>query len=755
MATSRGASSSKGRATYSTFNPNWGPEMYKTENLESFIRTAGVDAYDRYKDVLDNLKLQIFARAGATTPGARQELARTGEYRKELQRFRYDTVMRLYNEGAIGSLDDISQSVAAASSISGAREISIADIHAKLNEYNFTRQNPSEASLDAILNWVRAQVATGFKANALEELARQTNVRGFSVITGADGRPAKADEKKQILYNMIVAQLSGTGTGMEGGVSGAATAAGVTPAARSGLQAELARRNISSAGSLTSLNVPELRALAKQFNIPSSGKKAVLINALANALGFEGLPAQENIKQRVDRLITLARQNPAAAEEEARAMGADVLSMASGDALRQLGSLLQARARFPGIRGALTQTQIIEALTGTRPAAARSRERREAIRTSRDACVASDPAEVVAVARAQGINVVGMSQAEICNALFGRYLANMSNLIFGRAQTGELERIAGMAGEQQMAALRTLSGQIGVSDVRSLDDLLNRWLEAHYVARALQLRPEAEADVRAFLRSGTIPDDLIAQADLAVIFADLDRALAGRMAAADRERALRTLYQNFVQRFQMGQGMAAIRQNAGRLGGVAMATTSRAETGASNGSRSPRSPRANPLAGMGAAAAAAPRPAGNGGFNVAASNPGDLRGFATTVYSLDEDAGGNGGSRGRGDLVVSQGVMNAVNRMQNRYEAADQLADIQDAFIPDAANGSEGTRMRGSATSSSRGANQLGNNRGGRGASGAQSLTASGAPFGSSVASEITRSARDSFGPGNGAGLII
>jgi hypothetical protein len=96
--TSRGATSSQGRQTYTSFSPNWGPEYYKTENLESFILTAGAQAYNAYKDGLEELKRQIYERAGvANNPAGRQELGRTGEYRRQLQQYRYDTVLNLYN----------------------------------------------------------------------------------------------------------------------------------------------------------------------------------------------------------------------------------------------------------------------------------------------------------------------------------------------------------------------------------------------------------------------------------------------------------------------------------------------------------------------------------------------------------------------------------------------------------------------------------------------------------------------------------
>lgn len=130
-------SRSVGRSTYNTFSPDLGPESYTADNLERFILAYGSNAYDQYQDLLSNLKRQLMdtyvtsqgenpyryeiINTSALTGNAlsefndwkrrinqlQMEVARTGDYRRQLQQLRWDTVNQLYNQYG---LVDLSQS---------------------------------------------------------------------------------------------------------------------------------------------------------------------------------------------------------------------------------------------------------------------------------------------------------------------------------------------------------------------------------------------------------------------------------------------------------------------------------------------------------------------------------------------------------------------------------------------------------------------------------------------------------------------
>jgi hypothetical protein len=151
-------------------------------------------------------------------------------------------------------------------------------------------------------------VPAGFKTNALEELARQLGVRGFSTIANASGGSLTGPAKREALYRMIVSQITGTGSGREAGPAAQGGAAAAAGPAAGGIREELARRQISSAGALTSLRVDQLRVLAKSFGLASSGKKGELINRIAAQAGFDALPTQEDVQRQLDQIIQMATQ---------------------------------------------------------------------------------------------------------------------------------------------------------------------------------------------------------------------------------------------------------------------------------------------------------------------------------------------------------------------------------------------------------------------------------------------------------------
>lgn len=557
--TTTSRSTSRGKNEYNVFNPNLKPEMYKRENLERFVLTAGVEELNKYKAALDaekdRLQTAYLKQAGVNmndkmaVAAAHQFVGKTGPYKRALQQLRYDIVKRLFMEGRIGPVNEISQTQAAGAGL--VKEITKADITNKLRELG----------TEGFILWIQQQEPVGFKANALEEAARQLGVKGYSTIKGV------GIQRKNSLFNLIMNQTGGVSIGSTSGIAGVRTTT-IQPV--SGLTAELAQRPrpITSAGGLTALKSDELKALAKKYDIPASGKKSDYVNAIAAAAAFGVMRSSGEVETDVDSLIELAKTNPEEAYQRAKMLNPDELGQVPLTKMRQFASALGLRGRglFPPGTSAPSRDLIIRVLTGERTARSRSRENRENIITNPSDCMSSDLGTVRSIAQSLNIPTLGLNQQQLCEKIFGYHLSRVSELILNRG--ADIREIANITSpEAQQKALQGLARQLKLQNVKSLDDLLRRWLEAHYTARAISMYPQRQQDVTNYLATGTLPQDEGALRDLGVVFSDIRRDIYN-MNPQQRREALNALYNQFVSRLQGGgrQALGTFEANLGRYG---------------------------------------------------------------------------------------------------------------------------------------------------------------------------------------------
>lgn len=796
--TDRGESS-RGKNNYTSFNPRLGPEFYKAENLEKFILTAGTEEINRFRDALAQEKKRLmdaFVSNAGVNPNQydntnvtllqgqqlqdynswkrqiaalHQEVARTGEYRRVLQALRYNWVMNLHNAGRLRDLTEVSQAEAA--NVGLAREITKADVINKL----------TTMGRDAFLLWLDEQTPEGFKANALEEAARQLQVRGFSTISGT------GNTRKTNLYNLIMNQTGGRAR--QGLRTGGDQGAQPNVQTNNNLTQELQRRGIRSTGQLTAMRSDDLKELAKQFNVPQTGKKAEIINNIAATAGMTTMRGRGDIEADVDALIRLAATDPLQAREQGRNLDPNELTQVPLPKMRQLSTALQLRREFPtrngGARsGAPSRDLIIATLTGARTERSRSRENREQIIADRNTCLGADLQTVQRIAQDLRIPTIGLSQEQLCDRIYAYHLTNLSSLILRRG--GDLEQIANMAPDQQGAAVRRLATQLRVGgNVQTLDDLIRQWMTTHYQGRALSLYPQRQQDVSNFLATGALPQNADALRDLSVVFSDIRRDMYN-MDDAGRQQALGALYNQFVARLQQGGsgGVGTFLANLNRFGfgtnqqgspnrvfnnananlnGNGLARQQ--SNGNMNGNRSENTLNGvvdtNTTGGYGPTTLSHPNISTqqnirfgngvqnahrnmNGDFNVASSNYDDLRGFATKVYSRDADVGGenNGLDTNANGLSVRRG--DYVNP-----DVDDQAANLHNAFVQDSIG--EGTQPghysmnNGSRPDLVQSTRNGSNTQGGNGRNFGSPLNAMGGEYGSGLPTDLNRS----FGNGN------
>lgn len=620
---SRNNTSSRNKKEYNTFDPRLDPSDYRAENLDRFILTAGAAAYDKYLDELNRMKAQLldeYAREKGVDPDKyrnvnvanlrgseddeyqrwKKEIAklhgdgsRRGPYRNALQQFRFDTARDLFDRGMVGSINDVTQSEAANAKI--ANQISKEEVASKY----------SSLGESGFISWVKDQIPEGFKTNALEEIARLLKVRGFSTVKGT------GDKKKVELYNLIMSKVGGQ-------VKNSTRSPGSTSIS-STLRDELERKGIKSAGTLTGMRVDELRNLAKQYGLSSSGRKAELINSIASSAGLGVLRGKEDVAADVDDLINLARNDPIGARERARNLDPNELDQVSLPKMRELYTALRLRKEEPsGTRtGAPSKSHIIALLVGEQSETSRSRESRTLLTSDRDACMDSDLESVQKAARDLRIPTLGLSKSQLCDKIYGYHLARISELILNRGV--DLQRIANLSPEEQKTELRRLAPSLQVGRVDSLDELVRKWLRSHYESRALNLYPRRREDVITFIDTGVLPQNDAAVNDLAIIFSDVRRDMSN-MSAYDRRQALSALYDRFVNRLNMGgsTGANTFLANLPRFGFATFEEGSPMRE-YNNGSLSPRSNRQTPLV--------------NDNFNIITSSYEDLRGRGNTPRS--------------------------------------------------------------------------------------------------------------------------
>lgn len=92
---------SRTRTQQMQFDPAFSAAQYTASELESFIRSAGNDIESQYLNAVSDERERLFRQAGIMSPAARQEYARSGEFRRAMQQFRHDYVRNLYNRGLL------------------------------------------------------------------------------------------------------------------------------------------------------------------------------------------------------------------------------------------------------------------------------------------------------------------------------------------------------------------------------------------------------------------------------------------------------------------------------------------------------------------------------------------------------------------------------------------------------------------------------------------------------------------------------
>lgn len=796
--TDRGESS-RGKNNYNQFNPNLGPEFYKAENLEKFILTAGAQAYDTFKNEqaqekkrlmdkyvtdsganphqYDNTNVQTLQGNALTAyndwkrqiAALHQGIARTGEYRKVLHTHRYNTVMRLHQNGQLKSLNSVSQAEAA--NVGLAREITKADVINKIQTMG----------RETFLQWLNTQSPEGFKANALEEAARQLQVRGFSTISGT-GNPRKVN-----LYNLIMQQTGGRARGNTRSGEESGTSQG-SAQINNNLSQELQRRGISNTGQLTAMRSDDLKELAKQFGVPQTGKKAEVINSIAATAGMGTMRNPEQVISDVDALIRLAATDPATARRNASSLDPNELLQVPLPKMRQLATALQLRREFAQRQGAArggapSRELIIQTLTGTRTERSLSRENREQIISNKNTCLSADPEVVRRIAESLRIPTLGLTHAQVCDRIFAAHLSRVSELILKRG--GDIQEIAQLPQQEQSARVKALARTLRLNNVNTLGDLIAEWMLAHYQARTGTLFPDRQKDVMDFIMYGNLPEDSGAVRDIGVIFSDVRRDMYN-MQDQQRREALQGLFNQFIRRIDRGEqaGINAFLANLGRFGFGTF------QQGSPNrlGNTSPRGEASTTISTvprgentlMGITSVGNPRGPttlshpnistetniryGNGvrnanlnatgDFNIVTGDYDDLRGFATKVYSRDADPGGENSA-----LDTNAGGQSARRGDYVNPNVDSQGASINNAFIPDSIG--EGTQPgHYSVNNGSRpdvlapGSNRNGtfNNLGTNGRVG-NPLNAIGGEFGAGLPTTLSQSFGNGFNGGNGSGL--
>lgn len=645
---SRSRSSGTSRAQmFETFDPSTGLNFYSTANMEAFAKAAGLA--DGYKAAEREAARRLYEGAGipagelkVTDPEypRKSAFSKTKAFKDGMYMARFNFLRD--NARSLRPLTGMTQSDLA--SIGAAKLITVEALQAKLAELGVVQSQP--ATWAAAVDWLSRQNPAGWQTVALETAASFFNVPNrTTAIKGLTGQA-----KKDALYEMLVATLTGR---------------------QANVQSRPDSRSAVPSTGFAAMNMTQIKEFAKQrgLNIPriSSLRRNELVDAVIAAMGGESAGmAVSDIQAQVSELVAQSRSgNRAAALQAFQNMNPDELYALGATALQQLYRDLnlstEYRQRFQN--RAPSGTGIVELLTGQAPGRSRSRQARTDIIQNRDACASADLAEVRRVAESRGVRVLpGMSQADICRELNASYLMDLSALMLGRAQAGELSAVAALTGNAQTARLNTLANNLQMRGVTSLSELINRWLESHYLGRALSLYPRAEADVRAFLQSGSLPQSESALRNLANVFGDIDRNLVNA-AAADQRAGLNALYSNFIQRVRAGD-VRAIEQNASRFNfGAARSPSPMMASSMAAGDNllsfspvSASSGRTSPARSM----------AGDG-FDIERDNAGDRRGLATPSFgfgasprSRSNSRGSSPRSAGTSSRVMSSGLAGVV-----------------------------------------------------------------------------------------------
>lgn len=525
-----GSSGGRGKPWQTVFNPALGPDAYKVDNLEAFILTAGRDEFDAYKDELERATnaalLDARRRAGlpdvavtaedkTRAAAINQATARTGAYRQMSQNLRWGVVTRLHQAGRIQPL------AAPAAGVAAGRPGRTTEINMDAVTGRWTtlmaemNVGEDDAGLKkAFVDWVASTGPEGYKTNALEQAARLLKARGFSTIKGT------GDSKKYALYNLVMRSVGHAERATPAGVPVAAVAARAVVTVPSGnieaLRRELRRRGITNAGQLQAQLRNELVMIAKIGGLKASGLKADLVNSIAAAVSFQELMLPAAAEAKIKELTVLAITDRDSAIAQARALGADVLGNVSLATMRDF-----ARAASLDIPRTTSRENIIHKLTGQRSAVSERAQRREEIlRGGEAACENASMAEIQAIARDLGLEVVGLSKARLCAGIRAHEGARQAQAILSNLPT--IERLSREPDNQaRVDQWTTFLGRHSLPVTWNLDNIPSQWFDVHYKSRAARLYPATGRRLWDAWQAAEWPEDREGIEALAEIFSDV------------------------------------------------------------------------------------------------------------------------------------------------------------------------------------------------------------------------------------------
>lgn len=570
-------STSKKKDIHNEFNPNLAPKDYLRANIQQLIATAGQNVLDDYNNghirLQDQLKNEYYRENGldpdqysSFTPNQLANLtgvdaqdynayleqkkklnsivSKTKRYQDPLSQYRFDYANRLYQDGLLGTLANLTVSQAATMKVG--KELSKSEV-----DVTFGR-----LGRDEFLIWLVRQDPHGFKTNALEQAGVNLGIRGVK------GIKTKGFEKKEDIYNLIMTK---TGNSTKGGIRSAPSTSGSV--SMGSMKDRLAELGVNSAGELNILVVQQLKDLATRYGLSVRGKKADYIDAITKAAGFESLPSTTVTNATIDRLIALAKTNPLAARESARSLVPNEISppRVSLEKLKQLATAVSLSKEYPVKTSSPSAELIIRTLTGQGTAKSRSLKANSNIRTDMNACNNATMDSIVREAEKNKIPIIGLSKTQICEKIYGHYLSRLSELILKR--NVDLRKIATLSPSEQDAEVKKIARVIKLDGVTTLSGLIKKWLEAHYIGRALNTYPKRKADVEAYLATGLLPTDPNALRELAIIFSDVEGGTYNMNDEQKRE-ALTSLYTYLIRRIELStpSGISAFIANLDRFG---------------------------------------------------------------------------------------------------------------------------------------------------------------------------------------------
>lgn len=648
---SRGGNRSSGRERKPrvfVFDPQVPAQMYKSRNLEDFVRSAGDAAWKKYTEELagykrrlreefytkwaqdngvENVSFQEMDKDGpAKKAFLEQSRSPKGGYKLAIQQFRYDfvkdlgdAVMPLQNATDMDSPASARSSSPSRHVPAGEQSMNAAGLVGAVNtgriRGNIDRHLVNEKFQDLqdpldYLEWFRGTDWAKWTMTGLQQVMRNFNIPGVSKIPRA--------EEKQKVYNEIARFLAGEikvpyfyNTGATGTTSTARTSRGTLtqPSNIAGLKEELARRGITGYEGLLSLTKPRLEELNTMFGlgIPRSLNVGPYKQRIAELAGFQAPMESQQVLQEYNNIVGM--NDIAAARRRAAALGEAGLSQLSNDQLQHLSTMFNLRAEVPNARGNLARNRII-GLILQRPTSRDVREaQKESILSNTQSCEQANLSQVQEQARRLGISTYGLSKQELCREINAKYMLNVSEQFLRRAgPTGDIRTIANLPSEQQAGPSRALAQNLGLRGrFLNLGDVLREWVQTHYGGIAASLYPRYRQDVERYIATGELPQNEDALNALANIFSDIDNV---NLNGENPEAGLETLYNNFihpmmegnVQTFLQNQPNFSLRRN--NLGGGRLTSRERQSPVLNNNINV--SPRRSPTGSLGASSPRSP-----------------------------------------------------------------------------------------------------------------------------------------------------